>query len=55
VCVLQLLNPVLYDKNETVYGFNRSVIHPDDLRYGINSSGTNYTEEQVDVKFIIGT
>jgi hypothetical protein len=52
--VLQLLNPVLYDKNDTVFGFNRSVIHPDDLRYRL-SSGTNYTEEAVDVKFIIGT
>ncbi|XP_076471477.1 uncharacterized protein LOC143301231 [Babylonia areolata] len=46
-----LLNPILYDGNRPEYGFNRTKILTDDLRYILK---TNYTDEQVDVKYFIG-
>ena len=49
--VPQLLNPILFDGNVTMYGFNRTVILTDEMQYYHKS---NYTDEQVDFKYIIG-
>lgn len=46
-----LLNPILYDQNKTVYGFNRTTIRADDMRF---AGEGNYTEEVVDFKYFVG-
>ena len=51
VCVPQLLNPILFDGNVTMYGFNQPVILTDDMQY---IHETNYTDEKVDFKYVIG-
>ncbi|KAK7098255.1 uncharacterized protein [Littorina saxatilis] len=46
-----LLNPILYDGEKPEFGFNRTVIRTDDMRY---IHKTNFTDERVDVKLILG-
>ncbi|KAL8565346.1 hypothetical protein ACOMHN_029041 [Nucella lapillus] len=46
-----LLGPILFDGQVPKFGFNRTTILADDLQFVLES---NYTDEKVDVKYIIG-